>query len=886
MDFDAFFEKATDNRPFPYQRCLALNEPLYQLLDVPTGAGKTAAVILAWLWRRRFAEEAVRQATPRRLVYCLPMRTLVEQTEAAAQTWLRNLGQDTDVRVYVLMGGEEVEDWDISPERDAILIGTQDMLLSRALNRGYGMSRYRWPIHFGLLNNDCLWVLDEIQLMSSGLATSTQLQAFRDKLGAWGPDNGPVKTIWMSATLRPDWLATVDFKDRVAESPRLGLSEDDRSVEALSKRLAARKRIDFTPCASVEEPKKIAALITEAHKQRGALTLVVVNTVERAQSLYDAIGKIYEQPVTKARRRKGSVPETTETQPEKPELLLIHSRFRPPDRRKLNQQLILADKVCRREPLPSLAEADQLWVQSIHHHGLIVVATQVVEAGVDISAKTLFTELAPWPSLVQRFGRCNRFGEFAEAQVFWIGIPPDKKGLAAPYDEDELLTARRAMESSGLCDVGPTSLANYIERMSDEERGQLFSYQPIHVIRRKDIIELFDTTPDLAGNDIDIARFIRNGRELDVQIFWREVAEGETPSADEDNGKAPRREELCSVPCYSFRDSFLGQKKLAYRWDVLEKQWQRATAEMVFPGQVFLIPSDQGGYNAMRGWDPSSKGSVAPIPALHMQASEGNDDDIPSQDTWQTIADHSSEVVAELGKIADSLGFAPGWREVVETAARWHDRGKAHAVFQEAILDGPPGDRERPDSWRGRRDLAKAPEHFWRKHYNRKHFRHELATALAMLQAGLSPLATYLAAAHHGKVRLSIRSLPDERHPPEPMIRFARGVWDLDTLPETDLGGWVIAPAVDLSLEPMELGIGASGRPSWAERVLRLRDDPQLSIFRLALLEAVLRVADWRASEAHRRKDCVRDVADGRATEVLFTDADRCPVDDQCDTHE
>ena len=41
------------------------------------------------------------------------------------------------------------------PKRPAILIGTQDMLLSRALNRGYGMSRYRWPMHFGLLNNDC-----------------------------------------------------------------------------------------------------------------------------------------------------------------------------------------------------------------------------------------------------------------------------------------------------------------------------------------------------------------------------------------------------------------------------------------------------------------------------------------------------------------------------------------------------------------------------------------------------------------------------------------------------------------------------------------------------------------------------------------------------------
>jgi CRISPR-associated endonuclease/helicase Cas3 len=141
MDFDAFFEKATDNRPFPYQRCLALNEPLYQLLDVPTGAGKTAAVILAWLWRRRFAEEAVRQATPRRLVYCLPMRTLVEQTEAAAQTWLRNLGQDTDVRVYVLMGGEEVEDWDISHPGHAPLSGSQPRLRYEPLSLAHTF----WP---------------------------------------------------------------------------------------------------------------------------------------------------------------------------------------------------------------------------------------------------------------------------------------------------------------------------------------------------------------------------------------------------------------------------------------------------------------------------------------------------------------------------------------------------------------------------------------------------------------------------------------------------------------------------------------------------------------------------------------------------------------------
>ena len=109
------------------------------------------------------------------------------------------------------MGGEGTDDWDLHPEQPAILIGTQDMLLSRALNRGFGMGRFRWPMHYGLLNNDCLWVLDEIQLMGTGLATSTQLQAFRESLGTFGT----VRTVWMSATLLPGWLASVDYRDRI-----------------------------------------------------------------------------------------------------------------------------------------------------------------------------------------------------------------------------------------------------------------------------------------------------------------------------------------------------------------------------------------------------------------------------------------------------------------------------------------------------------------------------------------------------------------------------------------------------------------------------------------------------------------------------------------------
>jgi len=51
--FKAFFDQATGKSPYPYQTRLATADPFPPLLDIPTGLGKTAAVVLAWLWRRR-----------------------------------------------------------------------------------------------------------------------------------------------------------------------------------------------------------------------------------------------------------------------------------------------------------------------------------------------------------------------------------------------------------------------------------------------------------------------------------------------------------------------------------------------------------------------------------------------------------------------------------------------------------------------------------------------------------------------------------------------------------------------------------------------------------------------------------------------------------------
>ena len=149
-NFEDWFKTITGNPPYQYQTRLA-KEELPTVIDVATGLGKTAAIVLAWIWRRKHYPEQ----TPRRLVYILPMRTLVDQIYGVIEEWVKK--SEETITVYKLMGGAVSTDWDRDPSADCIIVGTQDQILSRCLNRGYGMNKYKWPVHFGLLNQDCLW---------------------------------------------------------------------------------------------------------------------------------------------------------------------------------------------------------------------------------------------------------------------------------------------------------------------------------------------------------------------------------------------------------------------------------------------------------------------------------------------------------------------------------------------------------------------------------------------------------------------------------------------------------------------------------------------------------------------------------------------------------
>ena len=741
----------------PWQCELAASELCgNRLIRIPTGFGKTLGVLSAWVWHRVCNRN---DAWPRRLVWCLPMRVLVEQTENEVKAALKRLGllwddaaqHEGKVGVHLLMGGADAGQWHLYPERDAVLIGTQDMLLSRAMNRGYASPRARWPMEFGLLNQDALWVMDEVQLMDVGLATSAQLQAFRSKDQKRGKSVRPCFTWWMSATLQRHWLEWSPDAAIFTDGFKGGIHRIESGNRKGKLWEEVAKPIGVT---SYPSERKLAEDVSKRHRDGGCgkngPTLVLLNTVERALVVWKALR------ADKALKQK------------KTDIRLVHSRFRPHERSSWS-----GDFLKRNACAPGTNR--------------IIVSTQVVEAGVDISAALLVTELAPWTSLVQRFGRCARWG--GKAQIVVADFAHDSDGKALPYTLDEIKAASDACLKLPNADAAPIHLEGFEEDHANL-LPRLYPYQPKHLLLRHELDELFDTTPDLSGADIDISRFIRSGEERDLQVFWARVEDKANPPSD----LKPTRDELCSVPFLRARKWLCGSTKSeklkpganAWVWDWLERQWRRARGSDLHPGQTVLVDSRVGGYHPERGWDPNCKDAVKPVPTDknfyraarrcwrrngdgwlpserqvrtlppedHADAAE-DDETLSFAAGWQTIATHGLAVGKETERIAAQV--APTHASLLHLAGRWHDLGKAHPAFQGCIQA-----YDRPE----RVDIAKAPDQAWpcssKDMYRidagdqRRGFRHELASTLGLFavvqrhephhQALLGPWTEWLSA--------------------------------------------------------------------------------------------------------------------------------------------
>ena len=88
MTFEQYFTTATGgNQPYDYQRRLAEDSACEsRLIEIPTGLGKTAAVVLAWMWNRVHLQQ---HGWPHRLD--LPRVELAPQTETGRAAYFAAL---------------------------------------------------------------------------------------------------------------------------------------------------------------------------------------------------------------------------------------------------------------------------------------------------------------------------------------------------------------------------------------------------------------------------------------------------------------------------------------------------------------------------------------------------------------------------------------------------------------------------------------------------------------------------------------------------------------------------------------------------------------------------------------------------------------------------
>jgi CRISPR-associated endonuclease/helicase Cas3 len=630
------------------------------VLDLPTGSGKTSALDIAVFHLALEALKKGERRAPVRVAFVVDRRLIIDDAFERAKrlcdalAWALLNDEDAnelearapdvanDVRrvraepivkrvalrlrdlagpnqppllARALRGGTPREDdWARTPVQPTILCSTVDQVGSRLLFRGYGISDCMKPIHAGLLGSDCLILLDEPHLSEPFRQTLKAITSLR------APDVAPFGFALLTATPNVD-----------AERP-FGLSADDYSNPILSARILASKPaslVEITGEQGIDtEARRIKAACNQA--QAALLKLkksianpavgVVVNRVARARAVFERLCS-----------ELGSEADVT----------LIIGSARAVERD--NQAAKLSPIRTRHPDAPRTLEKP-----------LIAVATQTIEAGVDIDFDGLVTEAASLDALRQRFGRVNRGGRKISPEAV---ILVHKDDIGAKVD-DPVYGARikatwekmqqLASESNNVVDFGIDALRKRINR---DEAGTLAAPIVNAPILLPAYADLWSQTWPIPNADPDVVLFLHgpDHSPATVQILWRADLDEENdlrPAMGDMSARArlmklftllpPRAAEAVEVPLWAarawlersdanaadFSDAVerpLGGAtaaragRRAFRWAGEDSERTVVVhASALRNGDLIVVPSDYGGCDKW-GWNPNSNERVIDV---------------------------------------------------------------------------------------------------------------------------------------------------------------------------------------------------------------------------------------------------------------------------------
>lgn len=387
------------------------------ILRAPTGSGKTWAALLPFILKRLEGETLFD-----RVLYTLPLRSLAAQLYQTTKDACQKVKapDSADVINVTIQTGEQQEDKFFQGE---IIFTTIDQLLSSYLMNPVSLPRRLANINTGALVGSLI-ILDEFHLLDPERSMGTALEML-DRL------NGYCTFILMTATLSDNAVSWLQNKLPNTITIDL-LPEEILLIENNKKKPTSRKWIYDDKEISMKQ-------ILNNHRSR---TLVIANTVSRAQEYYQELRRLA---------------------PCETDIHLLHSRFYPEDRKNIEKELVFRLGKGR---------------QNINDN-YILVSTQVVEAGMDFSVEHLYSELAPINSLIQRAGRCARYGGEGFVTVF-------SPAGYLPYGKEEMdATAEVLHDLSGSIFTWEQERAAVNTVLGDRETSFLSAYGNLYSRREK-----------------------------------------------------------------------------------------------------------------------------------------------------------------------------------------------------------------------------------------------------------------------------------------------------------------------------------------------------------------------------------------------------------------
>jgi len=350
---------------------LSTDEHVYEL-TAPTGSGKTLMML-------SLASEIIKEKGAKRIIYGLPFLSITEQVEAEV---LKIFEGNEEFVQRIDSKSENHQFEKIQAELDSN--PTEEKLLEANILE-FQVNTFAYPfvittfVRFfeTLLSNrnaellklpnfsDCIFLLDEIQALPPRLYGFfvAYISKFCRKFNSYAI---------ISTATQPNFELPVNnkeakkfFSDYEKPIPLLPLSYFDND-------LFNRYQIEFE-----KEPIDLETL-KDSILSENQSTLIILNTIDDTKELFkklqDELGR--------------------------DELLLLNTHFTP-QHRKL--KIYLAKRRLRQSKR------------------IVIVSTQLIEAGVDIDFPVLYRDFATIASIVQSAGRCNRNGKldsFGRVKLF------------------------------------------------------------------------------------------------------------------------------------------------------------------------------------------------------------------------------------------------------------------------------------------------------------------------------------------------------------------------------------------------------------------------------------------------------------------------------------